>query len=78
MSPRDSAIIDSLRCRMSFHQRRRAGDPHYNGPGPYKIANNYLEGSGENVVIGGADIFAPQQRLCLRHQTLTPGPTEAA
>jgi hypothetical protein len=27
----------------------------WNGPGPYVIENNYLEGSGENVLIGGAD-----------------------
>ena len=27
----------------------------WNGPGPYKIVNNYLEGAGENVLIGGAD-----------------------
>jgi hypothetical protein len=27
----------------------------FNGPGPYRIINNYLEGSGENVMFGGAD-----------------------
>jgi hypothetical protein len=27
----------------------------WNGPGPYKIVNNYLEGAGENVMFGGAD-----------------------
>ncbi len=27
----------------------------YNGPGPFKIVNNYLEGAGENVMFGGAD-----------------------
>jgi hypothetical protein len=26
----------------------------WNGPGPFKIINNYLEGSGENVMFGGA------------------------
>ena len=26
-----------------------------NGPGPFKIVNNYLEGAGENVMFGGAD-----------------------
>jgi hypothetical protein len=26
----------------------------YNGPGPFKITNNYLEGAGENVIFGGA------------------------
>ena len=27
----------------------------WNGPGPFKIENNYLEGAGENVMFGGAD-----------------------
>jgi hypothetical protein len=31
----------------------------FNGPGPYKIINNYLEGAGENVIFGGADPSIP-------------------
>jgi hypothetical protein len=31
----------------------------WNGPGPYLIANNYLEGAGENVMFGGADPAIP-------------------
>lgn len=27
----------------------------WNGPGPFKLVNNYLEGAGENVMFGGAD-----------------------
>ena len=27
----------------------------WNGPGPYLIENNYLEGAGENIMFGGAD-----------------------
>ena len=27
----------------------------WNGPGPFKIVNNYLEGAGENLLFGGAD-----------------------
>jgi len=27
----------------------------WNGPGPFKIVNNYLEGAGENVMFGGGD-----------------------
>jgi hypothetical protein len=33
----------------------------WNGPGPYKIVDNYLEGSGENVMFGGAPTFVPGQ-----------------
>jgi hypothetical protein len=31
----------------------------WNGPGPFVILNNYLEGSGENVLFGGADPAIP-------------------
>ena len=31
----------------------------WNGPGPFKIVNNYLEGAGENVMFGGADPSIP-------------------
>ena len=31
----------------------------WNGPGPYKIINNYLEGAGENVMFGGATAIIP-------------------
>jgi hypothetical protein len=31
----------------------------WNGPGPFKIINNYLEGAGENVMFGGADPAIP-------------------
>jgi hypothetical protein len=31
----------------------------WNGPGPYKLVNNRLEGSGENVMFGGADPRIP-------------------
>jgi hypothetical protein len=31
----------------------------WNGPGPYTITNNYLEGAGENVIFGGADPAIP-------------------
>ena len=31
----------------------------WNGPGPFKIINNFLEGAGENVMFGGADPAIP-------------------
>ncbi len=31
----------------------------YNGIGPFKIANNYLEAAGENIMFGGADPSIP-------------------
>ena len=49
------AVIDSY--VSDFHEvgadsQAIAG---WNGPGPFKIVNNYLEGAGENVMFGGAD-----------------------
>ena len=31
----------------------------YNGPGPFKIVNNYLEAAGENIMFGGGDPSIP-------------------
>ena len=31
----------------------------WNGPGPFKIINNYLEGAGENIMFGGSDPSIP-------------------
>jgi hypothetical protein len=32
----------------------------WNGPGPFKIVNNYLEAAGENLMFGGADSASPE------------------
>ena len=50
-----TAVIDSY--LSDFHEvgadsQAIAG---WNGPGPFKIVNNYLEGAGENVMFGGSD-----------------------
>jgi len=31
----------------------------WNGPGPFKLGNNYLEAAGENVMFGGAQVSIP-------------------
>jgi hypothetical protein len=50
-----TAVVDSYLSQ--FHEvgadsQAIAG---WNGPGPFKIVNNYLEGAGENVIFGGSD-----------------------
>lgn len=50
-----SAIIDSYISEIhgiGFDTQAICG---WNGPGPFKIVNNYLEGAGENIMFGGAD-----------------------
>ena len=54
-----TAIIDSYisECHSRGHDSQAIGG--WNGPGPYKIVNNYLEGAGENVMFGGATMHIP-------------------
>ena len=50
-----TAVIDShiSECReVGADSQAICG---WNGPGPFKIVNNYLEGAGENFMLGGAD-----------------------
>jgi hypothetical protein len=49
------AVVDSH--LSDFHERGADSQAiaGWNGPGPFKIVNNYLEGAGENVLFGGAD-----------------------
>ncbi|HEY2376738.1 MAG TPA: hypothetical protein VGH98_12245 [Gemmatimonadaceae bacterium] len=50
-----TAIVDSYLADChgrGFDSQAIAG---WNGPGPYKIVNNYLEGAGENVMFGGGE-----------------------
>lgn len=55
LNSRRTAIVDSF-----FSDFKEAGADSqaiagWNGPGPFKIANNHLEAAGENVMFGGAD-----------------------
>ena len=54
-----SAVIDSYVSEIhvaGFDSQAILG---FNGPGPFKIVNNHLEASGENIMFGGADPKAP-------------------
>ncbi len=50
-----TAIVDSWisDCHGKGFDSQAIGG--WNGSGPYKIVNNYLEGAGENVMFGGSD-----------------------
>src|ERR1041384_6813632 len=48
------AVIDSYVSDFKEVQADTQAVWGYNGPGPFKIANNYLEAAGENVMFGGA------------------------
>ena len=51
----NAAVIDSYIADIKEAGADSQAIAGWNGPGPFKIANNYLEGAGENVMFGGAD-----------------------
>ena len=55
LQSRDTAVINSWvsDCKGIGQDTQAIGG--HNGPGNWLIENNYLEGAGENVLIGGAD-----------------------
>ncbi|PYM68877.1 MAG: hypothetical protein DME03_23425, partial [Candidatus Rokuibacteriota bacterium] len=49
------AVIDSTLADFKDQDFDTQAIMGWNGPGPFKIVNNYLEAAGENVMFGGAD-----------------------
>jgi hypothetical protein len=54
-----TAIVDSYLSECHAEGQDAQAIAGWNGPGPFKIVNNYLEGSGENIIFGGADPAVP-------------------
>ena len=50
-----SAVIDSYITDCQDGGQDAQAIAGWNGPGPFKIVNNYLQGTGENILFGGAD-----------------------
>lgn len=50
-----TAVIDSYISDVHEAGAESQAICGWNGPGPFKIVNNHLEGAGENVMFGGAD-----------------------
>ena len=59
LSSASTAVIDSWIDECHVNGADAQAIVGWNGPGPYKIVNNYLEASGENVMFGGADPVVP-------------------
>jgi hypothetical protein len=51
----DTAVVDSYLSDFKEAGADSQAIAGWNGPGPFRISNNYLEGAGENVMFGGAD-----------------------
>ena len=55
MNTREFAISDSYISEIHENGADSQALLGFNGTGPYQIVNNFIEGSGENVLFGGAD-----------------------
>jgi hypothetical protein len=55
LDSRSTSIVDSIISDVHGKDQDTQAIAGFNGPGPYRIVNNYLEGAGENVIFGGAD-----------------------
>jgi biofilm PGA synthesis N-glycosyltransferase PgaC len=55
LNSRNTAIVDSLFLDFKEVGADSQAIAGWNGPGPFRIANNHLEAAGENVMFGGAD-----------------------
>jgi hypothetical protein len=55
VNSRSTAIIDSHLSDWKGQGQDTQAIAGWNGPGPFKIVNNYIEGAGENVMFGGSD-----------------------
>ena len=54
-----TAVIDSYLSDFKEAGADSQAIAGWNGPGPFKIANNFLEAAGENMLFGGADPSIP-------------------
>ena len=55
LNSRSSAVVDSWLSDCHLKGTDAQAIVGWSAPGPYKITNNHLEGSGENVMFGGSD-----------------------
>jgi hypothetical protein len=55
LNSRDTAIVDSYLSDFKESGADSQAIAGWNGAGPFRIENNYLEAAGENVMFGGAD-----------------------
>jgi glycosyltransferase involved in cell wall biosynthesis len=60
LNGRYSAVVDSYLSDFKEGGADSQAVAGWNGAGPFRIENNYLEGAGENVMFGGADPAVPE------------------
>jgi glycosyltransferase involved in cell wall biosynthesis len=60
LNARSSAVVDSYLADFKEVGADSQAIAGWNGAGPFRIENNFLEAAGENVMFGGADPTVPQ------------------
>jgi len=55
----DTTIINSYISGFAGEGDETQAICGWNGPGPFRIVNNYIEGGGQNIMFGGADPAVP-------------------
>jgi hypothetical protein len=55
----ETSIINSYISGFAGAGDETQGICGWNGPGPFQIVNNYIEGGGQNIMFGGADPAVP-------------------
>jgi hypothetical protein len=76
-----SAVVDSWIAECHMHGVDSQAIINWNGPGPFKIENNFLEGGSENIMFGGAKNTAPEMvasDIVVRRNHLYKNPAWAA
>jgi cellulose synthase/poly-beta-1,6-N-acetylglucosamine synthase-like glycosyltransferase len=59
LNSRETAVVDSYLADFKEAGADSQAIAGWNGPGPFRIENNYLEAAGEAVMFGGADPSIP-------------------
>jgi glycosyltransferase involved in cell wall biosynthesis/cellulose synthase/poly-beta-1,6-N-acetylglucosamine synthase-like glycosyltransferase len=59
LNARDSSVVDSYFADFKEVGADSQAIAGWNGPGPYRLVNNYFEAAGENLMFGGADPALP-------------------
>jgi hypothetical protein len=59
MNSRATAVVDSYLADFKHRRDDSQAVVAWNGAGPFKLANSYLEAAGENVMFGGGDPTVP-------------------
>jgi hypothetical protein len=60
LNSRHTAVVDSYLSNFKTVGEDSQAIAGWNGAGPFKIVNNYLEGAGENIIFGGGDPSVPE------------------